>query len=94
MADYTMELQTGLIELRWLHYGKLRGAGPATTAVEEQGKQAWLGSSLPWRDMAINSVHKRARATGRWGTAKCALDVGRMSINHKTTMAARSCAPQ
>ena len=57
MADYTMELQTGLIELRWLHYGELRGAGPATTATEEQGKTgvAWLVTAVAGRGCQLGA---------------------------------------
>ena len=44
--------------------------------------QACLGSTLLWRDAAINSKHKHARATGRWGDRPNALRmVGRMAIN-------------
>ena len=54
----------GLIGLRWLHQAKFRGVGPATTAPEEQGRQAWRGSSLSWWDVAVNSVHNYVRLQG------------------------------
>jgi len=61
LADYTMELRPRLIGLRWLHQAKFRGAGPATTAPEEQGKTTWRGSSLSWWDVAITSMLKHIR---------------------------------
>ena len=44
---------------------RIEGAGPTT---EETGEgPGWLGSKLPWKDVAVNLEFKRARATGRLG---------------------------
>ena len=52
---------------------QIEGAGPATMATEETGETlAWLGSTLLWKDVAVNSKFKHACAIGRWGTAKLA----------------------
>ena len=93
MAGYTTELRTGLIELRWLHYGEFRGAGPATTVPEEQGRQAWHGSSLPWWDVAVTSVQNRVWLQGDGELANAFKTVGRIAIIYKPTTVAQLCMP-
>ena len=76
MADYTTELQTGLIGLRWLHKAKFRGAGLATMALEEQGKtgMAWLATAMAGRGYQLRPqtrtgyrmMGKRPTCSGQW----------------------------
>ena len=84
----------GLIGLRWLHYDEFRGAGPATTAPEEQGRQAWRGSSLSWWDVAATSVHNHIWLQGDGEMANAFRTVGRTAIIYKPTTTARLYVPQ
>ena len=74
---------------------QIEGAGLATMTIEEIGEgPAWLGSMLPWKDVAVNSEFKRACAIGRWGISQMCLGmVGRITITRKL-MAAQPCVPQ
>ena len=50
VTGYSAEPRTGLIGLRCLHHGELKGVGPSAMAIAEtrEGVLAWLGLVWLW----------------------------------------------